>query len=105
MNDGYEDVLEAIASDSDIDIAFVISPSAANLTGGEYANPNLHILTSTKVMNEAIKDVILVRKDWAQKHKQELKKIRDSYLKSRSKIMDTELIKKYFGHQIISVLA
>jgi hypothetical protein len=85
---------EAIASDTDIDIAFVISPSAANLTDGEYANPNLHILTSTKVMNEAIKDVILVRKDWANTHKQELKKIRDSYLKSRSKIMDSNLIKQ-----------
>ena len=82
----------AIAEDNTIDIAFVISPSAAVLTDGEYALPNVHVLTSTKVMSDAIKDVLFVRKDWADKNKQKLLKIRNAYLKSRNNIMNTSLI-------------
>jgi len=82
----------AIAEDKSIDMAFVISPSAAVLTDGEYALPNVHVLTSTKVMTDAIKDVLFVRKDWAQQNKQKLLKIRDAYLRSRSNIMNDSLI-------------
>ncbi len=83
----------AIAEDKEIDIAFVISPSAETLTQGEYALPNLHILASTKVMSDAIKDVIFVRKDWASANAKKLKNIREAYLNSRNNIMDTALIK------------
>ena len=82
----------AIAEDKEIDIAFVISPSAATLTEGEYAVPGLHVLTSTKVMTDAIKDVLFVRADWAKSHPAELKKIRNAYLESRKHIMDDALI-------------
>jgi hypothetical protein len=83
----------AIAEDKSIDIAFVISPSAATLISGEYALANLHLLTSTKVMSDAIKDVIYVRKDWAKNNSDRLKKIRDSYFASRENIMNNQLIK------------
>jgi len=83
----------AIAEDKSIDLAFVISPSAAMLTDGEYALGNVHVLTSTKVMSDAIKDVLFVRKDWAEKNKQKLLKIRSAYLKSRSAIMNDSLVR------------
>ncbi|MBU0632516.1 hypothetical protein KKA17_07715 [bacterium] len=84
----------AIAEDSSVDIAFVISPSAATLTQGEYAIPGLHVLTSTKVMNDAIKDVIFVRADWAVQHATELQKIRNAYFNSLKHIMNDALIKE-----------
>lgn len=84
----------AIAEDPSVDLAFVISPSAATLTEGEYAVPGLHVLTSTKVMSDAIKDVIFVREEWAAQHPAELKKIRDAYLASRQHVMDEPLVKE-----------
>lgn len=83
----------AIAEDPSIDLAFVISPSAAVLTDGEYALENVHVLTSTKVMSDAIKDVLFVRKDWAEKNKQKLLNIRNAYLKSTHAITNNSLIK------------
>ncbi len=84
----------AIAEDASIDIAFVISPSAATLTTGEYAVPGLHVLTTTKVMSDAIKDVIYVRADWAKQNPQTIKRIRDAYLESRGHVMDDALVKE-----------
>ena len=77
---------EAIASDKSIDLAFVIAPGAANLTSGEYAIPDVKILTSTKVMSSSIKDVIFVRSDWAKKNRSKLKKIREAFLASKSNL-------------------
>jgi ABC-type nitrate/sulfonate/bicarbonate transport system substrate-binding protein len=84
----------AIAEDSSIDLAFVISLSASNLTVGEHKIPNLHILTTTKVNTKAIKDLIYVRDDWAKENPSKLKEIRTTYFKSLEKLNDTSLIKK-----------
>ncbi len=84
----------AIAEDPAVDLAFVISPSAATLTTGEYAVSGLHVLTSTKVMADAIKDVIFVRKDWAASHAKELGAIRKAYMASTAHINQAPLIKK-----------
>lgn len=83
---------EAIAIDKSIDIAFVIAPSASNLTSGEYALPGVKILTTTKVMSNSIKDVIFVRSDWAENNKEKLLKIRESFLSSVSNLNDKSLV-------------
>ncbi len=85
---------EAIATDKSIDLAFVIAPGAANLTSGEYALPDVKVLTSTKVMSSSIKDVIFVRSDWAKENRSKLKKIREAFLASRSHLLDSSKVKE-----------
>lgn len=91
----------AITEDNSIDMAFVISTSAAMITEGEYAIPNVKVLTSTKVMNKAITDVIYVRKDWADANRDQLQKIRRAYLDSikdvKNKSLVNESAKMLFG--------
>ncbi len=85
----------AIAEDQSIDMAFVISPSAATLTEGTAAIPGLSILVTTKAMNESIKDIILVRSDWAKDNKAQLKKIREGFLSAaKTKLLDGNLVKE-----------
>lgn len=85
---------EAIATDKSIDLAFVIAPGASNLTSGEYALPDVKVLTSTKVMSNSIKDVIFVRSDWAKRNRPKLKKIREAFLASRSNLLDSQKVKE-----------
>ena len=85
---------EAIATDKSIDLAFVIAPGAANLTSGEYAIPDVKVLTSTKVMSNSIKDVIFVRSDWAKENRSKLKKIREAFLASKSNLLNSSKVKE-----------
>ncbi len=83
----------AIAEDRSIDMAFVISPSAAALTEGNTSVPGVSVLVTTKVMSESIKDNIFVRSDWASANKAQLKKVRDAFLSTaQSKILNSALV-------------
>lgn len=85
---------EAIAVDTSIDLAFVILPSADALTIGEAAVPGLKKFTSTKVMNESIKDAIYVRSDWASANKKQLQTIRTAFIQAKKDLMNEQFVHK-----------
>ena len=81
--------------ESNVDAAFVIIPDALALTssgtvgtGAEDSVKSARILLSTKTANRIISDVYAVRKDYFDRHKEEVKKFVRGLMKAEEEVKD-----------------
>lgn len=86
---------EKFRKDPTIDACCVISPDMIGLctdlksvgTGAESTVKGAHVVNSTSSMSHSIADVYLVRKDFYQKHKDEVEKFAVGYLKATEELL------------------